>query len=108
MLSAVVNSQVISISKDSLYLAFDDAGFTSSDSIIVYNSGSDVLEINDIYSVYASGFLLDIYLADTLIYANVVGENQFPDTISISANDSAKLVFSYPLWVPKHNVTNEV
>ena len=108
LLSAIVNSQVISTSKDSLYLAFDEVSFTSYDSVIVYNNSNDILEINDIYSVNESGFVLDIYLSDSTIHSSVTVENHFPDPFSISANDSAKLVFSYPLWVPKQNTINEV
>ena len=56
----------------------------------------------------ASGFILDIYLSDSTIHSSVTWENDFPDPFSISANDSAKLVFSYPLWVPEQNIINEV
>ena len=108
LLNAIVNSQVISTSKDSLYLAFDDVSFTSYDSVTVYNNSSEIFEITDIYSVNASGFILDIYSSDSTIHSNVTWENHFPDPFSISANDSVKLVFIYPLWIPKRNSINEV
>ena len=108
LLNAIVNSQVISTSKDSLYLAFDDVSFTSYDSVTVYNNSSEIFEITDIYSVNASGFILDIYSSDSTIHSSVTWENHFPDPFSISANDSVKLVFTYPLWIPKRNSINEV
>ncbi|MCF8240987.1 MAG: T9SS type A sorting domain-containing protein [Melioribacteraceae bacterium] len=107
-LCAIIYSQEISVSKDSLYLAFDDDDFRSYDSVLVYNNSSTVLEINSIYSVYESGLVLDIYFSDSTIHTGVTSENNYYDPFAVSANDSAKLVFSYPLWVPKLNSVTEI
>ena len=108
LLSAIICPQEIITSKNSLNLSFVENNFKAYDSVIVYNKSNVNLEINDIYSVYASGFILDIYLSDTTINSGVTWENDFHDPFSISANDSAKLVFSYPLWMPKQNIISEV
>jgi hypothetical protein len=108
LLSAIICPQEIITSKNSLNLSFVENNFKAYDSVIVYNKSNVNLEINDIYSVYASGFILDIYLSDTTINSGVTWENDFPDPFMIPSNDSAELVFSYPLWVPKQNKINEV
>jgi len=108
LLSAIICPQEIITSKNSLNLSYVENNYKAYDSVILYNKSNANLEINDIYSVNASGFVLDIYLSDSTIHSGVTWENDFPDPFMIPSNDSAELVFSYPLWVPKQNKINEV
>jgi len=94
-------SQVISLSKDSLFLKLDSVSVFSKDSLIIYNAGSVNLNIDTIYSTNASGLILDIILNDTTIHSAVTWRNSYYNPFTISPSDSAKLIFSYPLWVPK-------
>ena len=96
----------IQISKDSLNLTFDDISFTSRDSLTIYNTGNATLNVDTIYSTNASGFLLDIVLNDTTIHASVTWINSYSSPFELEPNDSAKLIFTYPLWIPKSfNIT---
>jgi hypothetical protein len=89
-----------------LNLIFDDTTFTSRDSLVLYNTGNAPLNIDTIYSTNASGFLLDIVLKDTTIHSTVTWKNNYDNPFEIEPNDSAKLIFTYPLWVPKSvNIT---
>jgi hypothetical protein len=97
----------IQISKDSLNLTFDDISFTSRDSLIIYNTGNATLNVDTIYSTNASGFILDIILEDTTIHSAVTWRNNYYNPFEIQPNDSAKLIFTYPLWVPKSNNIRE-
>ncbi len=91
----------IQVSKDSLHLTFDTTSFTSEDSLIIYNTGSATLNVDTIYSTNASGFLLDVILNDTTIHTSVTSRGNYYNPFEIEPNDSAKLIFTYPLWVPK-------
>ncbi len=94
-------SPEIQVSKDSLNLTFDGVSFTSKDSLVIYNTGNMTLNIDTIYSTNASGFILDIVLKDTTIHSAVTWRNNFYNPFEIEPNDSAKLIFTYPLWIPK-------
>ncbi len=96
-----IYSQEIIVSKDSLNLLFDDVSFTSPDSLIIYNVGTAILNVDTIFSTGASGFILNIILIDTTIHSAVTWRNNFYTPFSIEPNDSAKLVFIYPLWIPE-------
>jgi len=100
-------SQEIIISKDSLNLTFDDISFTSSDSLVIYNVGNVPLNVDTIYSLNASGFILDIVLNDSTIRSAVTWRNNYYNPFTLEPNDSAKLIFIYPLWVPKFLVITE-
>ncbi len=100
-------SPEIQASKDSLNLIFDDTTFTSRDSLVLYNTGNAPLNIDTIYSTNASGFVLDIVLKDTTIHSAVTWRSSYYNPFEIEPNDSAKLIFTYPLWIPKSNDINE-
>jgi hypothetical protein len=93
-------SPEIQVSKDSLNLTFDDISFTSRDSLTIYNTGNAALNVDTIYSTNASGFILDIILKDTTIHSAVICRNNYYNPFEIEPNDSAKLIFTYPLWIP--------
>lgn len=97
----------IQVSKDSLNLTFDNISFTSKDSLVIYNAGNTILNIDTIYSTNASGFVLDIVLKDTTIHSAVTWRSSYYNPFEIEPNDSAKLIFTYPLWVPKYNNITE-
>ncbi len=100
-------SPEIHISKDSLHLKFDDISFTSKDSLVIYNTGNETLNVDTIYSTNASGFILDIILKDTTIHSAVTWRNNYYNPFEIEPSDSAKLIFTYPLWIPKSFKTTE-
>ncbi|MBE0571456.1 MAG: T9SS type A sorting domain-containing protein, partial [Ignavibacteriaceae bacterium] len=100
-------SAKIQLSKDSLNLTFDGLSFTSKDSLVIYNTGNIILNIDTIYSTNASGFILDIILKDTTIHSAVTWRNSYYNPFEIEPGDSAKLVFTYPLWIPKSFNINE-
>jgi hypothetical protein len=96
-----IYSQEIIVSKDSLSLLFDNVSFTSQDSLMIYNVGTAILNVDTIFSTEASGFILNIILEDTTIHSTVTWRNNFYTPFSIEPNDSAKLVFIFPLWIPE-------
>jgi len=101
LISFQLYAQEILISKDSLYLTYDDVSSTSSDSLIIYSVGTSTLNIDTIYCVNASGFVLDILLNDTTIHSAVTWRNNYYNPFTLEPDDSAILVFIYPLWIPK-------
>jgi hypothetical protein len=102
LINLTIYSQEIIVSKDSLSLFFDDVSFTSQDSLMIYNVGTTILNIDTIYCTEASGFVLTILLNDTTIHSAVTWRENFYTPFSIEPNDSAKLVFIYPLWIPEY------
>ncbi len=101
-------SPKIQLSKDSLNLTFDGVSFTSKDSLVIYNTGDMTLNIDTIYSTNASGFILDIFLKDTTIHSAVTWRSSYYNPFEIEPHDSAKLIFTYPLWIPKSINTTEI
>jgi len=100
-------SPEIQVSKDSLNLTYDDITFTSRDSLVIYNTGNATLNVDTIYSTNVSGFILDVVLKDTTIHTSVTWRNTYYNPFELEPNDSAKLVFTYPLWIPKSLNTAE-
>ncbi len=100
-------SPEIQTSKDSLIIIYDNLKFTSKDSLVIYNTGNATLNIDTIYSTNASGFVLDVVLNDTTIHTAVTWRNNYYNPFQIEPNDSAKLIFTYPLWIPKSNLMKE-
>jgi Secretion system C-terminal sorting domain len=92
-------SQEINFNKTSLGYFFNQPYFPEHDSIMIYNNGSDLLEIDSIYSRrgYGYGLNLDSLYSDKFFYVFIGLDSLY---IAIEPNDSIELFFSYPDFCP--------
>ncbi len=86
------NAQQIAVSKDSLFFPT----YFSYDTLFVYNTGSDDLLIDSLFSVHEEySYRLDVFASDTTIHYVVDGGHD-PFHLTIKPTDSAMFVFEAP------------
>ncbi len=85
------NAQQIAVSKDSLFFPT----YFSYDTLFVYNTGSEDLLIDSLFSVHEEySYRLDVFASDTIHY--VVDGGHDPFHLTIKPADSAMFVFEAP------------